>query len=95
MRTAGIFAALAFLVVAVNGYISTFNPLHSLLYGLAASIVLGVLGYKIGYIVSHPKGRSRKKRSRRGAQKAQSGLSLGSGNTKPLTGEESFIEDIH
>ncbi len=94
-RMAGLFGSLAFLVVTVKGYAATFDPLHSLLWGMGACLVLGFIGYKIGYIVGHPKG----KRHLSSKKKKLALFSVNSGNNSheertPLTGEETFIDDL-
>lgn len=90
-RVAGLFASLAFLVVGVGGYVATLNPLHAMLHGVVASVVLAFIGYRISHILNHPQGR-RKRRGQKAALAA--GQSRSSESITPLTGEETFLEDM-
>lgn len=90
MRLAGLFASATFIIIAVGGYFSTSNPLHALLYGMGASVSMGLVGHRIGYILSHPAG---KKRNKRG-HGAKPGKNTPAKNA-PLTGNEIFLEDIN
>ncbi len=97
VRLAGIFASLTFLVIATRAYVTTDNPLHAMIFGLGSSVVLGVIGYRIGAILAHPKGNrsgggwfgnvSKSQKSPAGTLSAKEGLA-------PVTGEETFLEDI-
>lgn len=83
VRLAGILGSAAFLLVSFKAYMSTQNPLHSMLYGIAATIVLAFVGFQIGNILAHPKGPRHPKRKQAHAKKPGG-----------VTGEEVFLEDI-
>lgn len=94
MRLAGIFATATFLIIGVaNAYLKTLNPMHSLLYGLASSAVMGYIGYQIGYIVAHPAGPGPAKQR---SEKENILLEKAAPDEKiiPLTGEETFLDDL-
>ncbi len=91
-RWAGIVASLTFMVVGIYGYFSTFNAMQSLLYGIAASVVLGLIGFNIAHIVTHPKGKRPRKRSQK------SGSMVPPSPPGPqqavLTGDESLLDEV-
>lgn len=95
-RVSGLFASATFLIVGVGGYFATHNPLHAMMYGVVASVVMAYIGYKIGYIVTHPKGGGRHKPSRFFGSFGVSGqgASQAPDNRTPLTGEETFLDDM-
>ncbi len=93
-RLTGLFASLAFLIVGFGGYVHTLNAIQSVLYGLAASIILGVIGYQIGYIVTHPSGKRRKSKSPGLLSSLVSAAKTPAGTSTPMTGEETLIDEI-
>ncbi len=91
-RMAGLFASLTFLVIGIGGYLGTLNILQSLIYGLMASIAMGIIGYQIAHIISHPMGRRRKRHKGRGSHSSHTQQK--SAPSSPITGEETFLEDL-
>lgn len=92
----GLFASTSFLVVCAKAYLSTDDPVHAIMYGLAAAAVLGFIGYRIGYIWSHPKGNKKKKKKAKttgGGTDSQEPAALDPALT-PLTGDETFLDDV-
>ena len=84
-RLAGLFASVSFLTVASGGLYATMNPLQSLIYGVLTAVVVGLIGHRMGYIVSHPD-----KKHRRHQQQEQIHRSSGLSDPldfKPTTGE--------
>ncbi len=96
MRLAGLFASLTFLGIGLGGYLSTMAPLQSMLYGIAASITMAYIGYKIGFIVAHPQGRKKHNAAHtlRKFDTAPSMAGQGEETLTPLTGEETFLDDV-
>lgn len=88
LRFGGILASAAFMLITLNGYVATMNPLHSLLYGVGASLTLGYIGYKMAYILTHPQGRRKRKNA------AKSPASTPEEPLVPMTGEESLLDDL-
>jgi len=94
LKWAGLFASGTFLLVGMRGYALTLDPLHTLIYGGMAMGVMGTLGYWIGGIIGHPKGRGHKH-----GFKPQGGSGMDSILNKPggksaITGDETFLDDI-
>ena len=82
-KLSGLCASGAFMVVGVFAFLQQMDPLPVFLYGLPAAIIAGALGYWMGNICAHPKGDS-----------ASSGKSKkkGTQSTRPITGNEVFLE---
>jgi hypothetical protein len=93
-RTAVLFASATFLIVGVGGYMTTMNPLKSLIIGLVASFVMAYIGYKIGFIAAHPRGRAKSAKAPR-SEKAMILAQVDPNEpVKPLTGDETFLDDM-
>jgi hypothetical protein len=87
IRLAGIFASATFLIIGIRSYILTDDPLHAMLFGLGASLLLAFVGYQIGNITSHPRGnRPAKPGSKDSAPSGVKGTHL--------SGEETFLDDL-
>ncbi len=85
LKTGALFGCTGFLLVMLRSYAVTEDPLHALLYGLGTFAVLMILGHKVGHILQHPQGKKRSKKSKSHAVQPAG---------PPITGEETFVEDL-
>lgn len=101
-RWAGLFACVSFLFIVIPGYMETMNPLRMILYGLAGSLVIGFMGYKVGQIIDNPKGSGENDLppilqdllAPPQKQKKSSSASDVEEIQEVMTGEETFLEDV-
>lgn len=72
----------------------TLDPVHTLIYGGLAMTVMGFLGYWIGGIVGHPKGGHAKQSFTPQGSSGMDKILTKPGGSAPLTGDETFLDDI-
>ena len=87
IRLGGILGSVAFLAITVRSYSATLDPFMTLVYSIGAALALGATGYVIGNIIDHPEGHKRKK------NKKSKTVENNAVNV-PLTGEETFVNEI-
>lgn len=93
MRLAGLSASAMFLVITAVAYTATANALHTMLYALAGGGAMGFIGYQMGYIISHPRGRGKGKLNRH-LSKAGPTHPGTTGSAAVPPGEETFLDEI-
>ena len=104
-----LYASIGISVVSLTSWYRTGNPFQSFVFSLATALAMGILGYAIGHIVGNPKGKSHpdtpvflqellkspfSKPEDEDEFPTSSTSTESSDSAKPLTGEETFVEDL-
>lgn len=104
-----LYASIGISVVSLSSWYRTGNPFHSFVFAVATALAMGILGFAVGHILGNPKGKTHPDtpvflqellKSPFSKSEDESGLLISSTSgetddpTKPLTGEETFVEDL-
>lgn len=104
-----LYASIGVSVVGITSWYRTSNPFHSFVFAVATALAMGILGFAVGHIMGNPKGKTHpdtpvflqelmkspfsKPGDQDEALMSSEGGDLHDLNT-PLTGEETFVEDL-